>query len=493
MMIENRSMWRCIVMVVALAGACTKPNPQSCADGTCTDPAFPFCDVDGAVEGTAGNCIAVDCTPGELAACRGNQLVQCNATGNDFDVVMCPMGCDEAAGGCLSCTSNDQCSGQTPVCAPGGECRACLVDSECDSQICDADSGSCVAEARIVYAAPTGGVATGCSLTEPCTLTAAIAAATENPSLILRLLPGSYGLDLTFDAATAVPLKVVATGAVLVPPAHFDVFNGATVEVRGLEVRTSGNGSEVDCVNALTSETATLTLSSVVINVANTRNQISVLNCRVRVVDSDITINSDNGDVTDSSAMNLDQAAVFDGDSLHIRVVDGVSGRARAFSTTTKTISLHVKNSVIENARAILTTNPSHPNELTVMFSTFIFTDLDPNTDDILCGGFAGETNFALLQNNIFYSTTQTEPKFDPRCRYANNVVFPFSGPLPGNILRDPLFVNVSARDLHLQATSPAVDAATAPLIGTDTPHDFDGSPRPQGVKGDIGAFELTP
>ena len=79
---------------VALAFGCTKPNPKDCADGLCTDPAYPFCDIDGALEGEAKTCIAVSCTPGELEACRGDMSIVCNAVGNDYDLVQCEKGCD---------------------------------------------------------------------------------------------------------------------------------------------------------------------------------------------------------------------------------------------------------------------------------------------------------------------------------------------------------------------------------------------------------------
>src|SRR5687768_14291225 len=104
MLSQTLAMRGVLVVVVVLTSACTKPNPRSCADGTCTDPDFPFCDVDGALEGIPNTCIAVECTPDTFEACRGDQIIKCNAAGTSFDLVRCERGCDEATGGCLGCS-----------------------------------------------------------------------------------------------------------------------------------------------------------------------------------------------------------------------------------------------------------------------------------------------------------------------------------------------------------------------------------------------------
>ncbi|HEU0037289.1 MAG TPA: hypothetical protein VFQ53_42050 [Kofleriaceae bacterium] len=99
--------WRVAVFTgLALAAGCTKPNPRSCADGICNDPAFPFCDVDGALEGQTNTCIAVTCSPGEFTACRGDQAITCNAVGNDYELIQCERGC-EVGTGCRLCDPNE--------------------------------------------------------------------------------------------------------------------------------------------------------------------------------------------------------------------------------------------------------------------------------------------------------------------------------------------------------------------------------------------------
>lgn len=101
-------MSRWSVLPLFFVVACTKSNPAAhCQSGTCTDPAFPFCDANGVVGGEPGACIAVSCTAGAFAECRGDTEVRCNAAGNNYEVVQCERGCDAVADGCRLCNPNE--------------------------------------------------------------------------------------------------------------------------------------------------------------------------------------------------------------------------------------------------------------------------------------------------------------------------------------------------------------------------------------------------
>ncbi len=142
--------WRnsLLLLLSVTAAACgTKSNPAAtCSEnGECSDPSFPFCDVDGTISGDAGSCIAVVCKTGQIGGCNsdGNALV-CNADGTTFDTESCPAGCDAHAG-CLACKPNESaCVGTTlSTCGPDGtvastvECQfACSADGErCTSMV----------------------------------------------------------------------------------------------------------------------------------------------------------------------------------------------------------------------------------------------------------------------------------------------------------------------------------------------------------------------
>lgn len=120
---------------------CTKPNPRSCKDGTCTDPGFPFCDTDGALAGEPQTCLAVACTPGEFAGCRGDTAITCNTAGADYDLIQCERGCDEAAGGCHLCDPNQTActNGKVATCDASGA----IVSAETCALGCFEDQPRC--------------------------------------------------------------------------------------------------------------------------------------------------------------------------------------------------------------------------------------------------------------------------------------------------------------------------------------------------------------
>ena len=143
MMIEHRQMkfWAAVAVAGLLLASCSKANPRSCRDGTCTDPAFPFCDTDGAIDGAAQTCITVDCTPGEFAGCRGDTAITCNDAGADYDLIQCQRGCDDAAGGCHLCDPNQTActNGKVATCDASGK----IVSSETCALGCFEDQPRC--------------------------------------------------------------------------------------------------------------------------------------------------------------------------------------------------------------------------------------------------------------------------------------------------------------------------------------------------------------
>jgi hypothetical protein len=91
-------------------------------------------------------------------------------------------------------------------------------------------------------------------------------------------------------------------------------------------------------------------------------------------------------------------------------------------------------------------------------------------------GGPTGSGN--LVENNVVYGNP------------AGNLAGGQTGAgltYVGNVLSDPLFVDRNARNYGLTAASPALDRG---LVEFMTPTDLEGTARPQGAAGDLGALE---
>jgi len=108
--------------------------------------------------------------------------------------------------------------------------------------------------------------------------------------------------------------------------------------------------------------------------------------------------------------------------------------------------------------------------------------------------GFNGDPteNTFVLRNNIFYVDGFDYVAATSRFTHDHNLYYLGGGTQLGFSLEegeettDPLFVNLAARDLHLQSDSPAIDSG----IDLGYSLDFDHRPVPQGSAPDIGAFE---
>jgi hypothetical protein len=192
------------LMTVLLAGGCRKvPVAGVYCDGgprwTCSDPAFPRCDVasqrcvaaggggDGGDDLGAdlGGCHgAADC-PSERPLCAGGSCRAC--AGSDDDAACAARApatprCFVASGRCAACAvaggESADCAVAAPVCGGDGACRACAAHAECSSHLCRLD-GTCAAPAAVAYADNRGGACSGShagTLADPaCDVSAALA------------------------------------------------------------------------------------------------------------------------------------------------------------------------------------------------------------------------------------------------------------------------------------------------------------------------------
>lgn len=477
MLVEHRVMQsRIWVLAVVVWASCTRPNPRDCSDGLCSDPAYPFCDVDGSLEGQVNTCIAVSCTPGDLRACRGDAAVLCNATGNNYELIECELGCD-ATHGCRTCTSAADCGNPTPICdSDANTCRACELDAECPSEVCD--QGTCLDESGILYVRPNGSNYSNCSHAEPCSLlqahTLAFGAAVPP---IIRLLPAVYPAGIDITTPTTLPLRYVASGATIAAQYAIRVADGAKVDVRGLTA--SGTTATIHCTS-MTNTSSSVTLRDSVITAGDGgATLVHLEKCTFAMVGGELDIGSSTG----SSVLMMMSDVVFSADRVHVHgMVESRIGAA--FATR---INVKITNSVLDNVHfQWATSDSSSPGSLIVMGFNTILGQLNCAVNS----GSAYRT--ARYQNNIVVSTDSAPAVDGTDCTLSDNILFPFNGTLGTNIATDPQFEDSGAKDYRLRSTSPAIDSAV-PTTELPATTDFAGVSRPQGAQSDLGAFERVP
>jgi hypothetical protein len=477
-LVDNLVMRSLVALVIVGCIACTARNPAFCGDGTCIDPERPFCDVDGSLGGTPGTCIAVSCTPGTFAGCRGDQAIACANGGNTYDVVECPLGCDAAANGCRECTANAQCDSGTPVCdSTTSTCRACAADDECDSRVCD--TGVCVPADGIVYAAP--GVFGSCSFAQPCSIGDAVVIAT-NASVqpIIRMLPGTYSEPLDVELATATPLRIVATGATVAiggdTPA-ITVDKGATVEIRGISVT---GVRLLTCGSASAAPSSALFQSSALLALGGSAGGLMALD-HCSVTWNSVTLESGDDSIAlgASSSFHLDRA--------RLRATNTALSIVQPNVTN---VDVEVTNSVLENVTVnIFSADTTAPgSRYKFAYDTFVY-----NRPQDACSRSGPHLSVRFENTILAQQMGSLDAITNPaNCSFVSSILSHQTAPAPaGTVVADPQFVNEAGRDFHLKSTSPAINAATAGTLTSD--HDFDGVLRPQGAAADIGAFELKP
>jgi hypothetical protein len=140
--------------------------------------------------------------------------------------------------------------------------------------------------------------------------------------------------------------------------------------------------------------------------------------------------------------------------------------------------------------------NLNGTSDITIFHNTLIGNPSDPYSTGI----YLTNTTNAKIQDNIFAyqengigsiwpdSTSKASLVAGYNCVYRAGGK-PSRPPDPGDVWNvNPLFVNESSKDFHLQSTSPCIDKGAS--VGVT--NDFDGVSRPQGTGYDIGAYEYT-
>ncbi|NVB79178.1 MAG: hypothetical protein HOV81_12325 [Kofleriaceae bacterium] len=456
------------VLVVLLLVACTKPNPNRCCrdEIDCEEKGIP---------------IGSQCEEGLV--CRGNQCIAqpCGSSAAcDLAVPycvdeLCAATCTEDAhcpgfeqtdapycvdGACAECRDSADCPSPTAAVCDAGSCRACRAHDECASNLCDLDTGTCIAEASIAYAAPNGSAVSACTMAEPCTLTRAVTVLDSSRTTI-KLNPGTY-----------------SEGIANVSP-QLAVYGPATIQGVSLE-RTNAKLRDLAIIGGLYCSTANSVAPRSNLDAARVDVTLSIDSavdaffCNLKLDRVRIQQPATQGValvVSDHATLQMDRSSI-----------DSV-GRCISLSSTSYG---EARNSIFRNCRGVNGVIAGEPISFEVFFSTFYNTILRCDRPLLT----------VTIRDSIFLNEAAGAPAdtvLGAGCRNEYSLIKPQSAMVYGvnNTLNaDPRFVNAAMGDFHLSAGSPAID--TADPAATETV-DFDGTTRPQGPGRDKGAFEYKP
>jgi hypothetical protein len=484
--------WLVLALGIALSlAACTKRNPRDCSDGICTDSSFPFCDQDGVIAGNPGACVAVSCMPGAFAACDGDQMLSCNAAGTDYDSKQCEHSCDAAANGCVDCVDSSQCMNPAPTCdASTHACRACQIDDDCASAVCDPTSGTCVDPATIIYVAPDGSAESSCGgQMTPCTFDRGFNQIDAMHNVV-KISPGTYTADTAVTVMTSSQQQIDIDGAgatIMVPNLGIKAvltFQGpGNVRVHGLSiVEVPAFNSVVGIFCGEINGTDVTNLEADQLSFTGGLDAIAVTSCMADIKRSKFAGVSIDISVTGGTATaTIDQCILGHAAGAAANSVGIFSDVANAQQAT----HIHVTNSVFDGLMQDVSITSG---TMDIQFSTFvnIADKFDCSQDKF--GSVPAQVTYS---NDIMYATSGTQTVTGTGCNFHYDLIYPQITQLGDHfVYLDPKLVDVATGDYHLMQSSPAIDAADP--AATDT-IDLDGTQRPNGPRSDIGAFEYHP
>jgi len=392
-------------------------------------------------------------------------------TANDQCAAPTPV-CDTAGGTCVECVQNDQCAAGETCDASSHTCRACSVDADCASDVCDTETGTCLDEATVLYTAPNGPDSGTCTKGTPCSLVQANALA-DLTRLNVKLAPGAYSAHIILTNKTLVFFGTGATINGQGTNATFEVDDGAHLRIVGATVAAATGNATIRCEGAAG---ATHILELFRATIVNNSSTLLGNPCAMTVKQSVIR----NTGTAFHLVLVPPTVATFD----RTHFIGAGGGGLAAFAGC----DVHITNSLftkVGNAGSSDRGTFAGGN-FTVDFSTIV--------DSIVqCGSTGGGA--LKLTNSVVRNTIAGQGdalQGINECGSAKfNVVFPSAAPLGStNLIADPQLKNIAAEDYHLLVTSPALDHGDpASTVGVD----FDGTARPQGAGRDSGALEFKP
>lgn len=394
--------------------------------------------------------------------CRGDGGQRCTTSRECAAPLVCDVTDTQT---CVACTAAEAgaCTGTAPVCGDDHACRGCAAHAECGgSGVCLPD-GACADAAQVAYVAPGGTGAQPCTQSAPCgTLQEGVAAVAAGRPYVKIVGTGTLadtktttidGKAVTILADPGAKLDRTGDGVIL------EVRNtGADVRLYDLEI-TGASGAAGDVgISVPAGGMPKLTLTRVRVT-NNVGGGLSVNGGTVTVSQSTISGNTGGGlSITGAQFDLVNNMIVKNGSA------GSAYGGVRIDSIVSSGMYRFDFNTVSDNVGPAVT-----PTGVTCTVVTQPLTFSSNVVYDNQTGGSRTQVGGA-------------------NCTWGYSDIGPGGMAGTGNLDAAPLFVDVVQGNFHLQAGSPAKDAADpAASLGVD----IDGDPRPQGAARDMGADEI--
>jgi hypothetical protein len=496
---------------------CTASTERYCCDDeaacgaavkTCDSPEYPWCDITGAF-GTARTCIPNPFDGG--SGCVNNE--GCTATAPVCSEAHACVGCggDEAvctgytdtphcgeAGACVACrTSADCLDVDAPFCAPeSATCRACAIDAECASDVCDADSGRCADADDVLYVDGVNGAAGDCTQDAPCKTIQEAVVKAAGDRFTIKVAPGDY---METVSVTGKFLVLLGKGASVQPSAlnmpAVSVTGSSTapteLHIEGLRVHDAGGNGNADglqCAAGAATSAPKVKIQDAELD-GNASQGLESSGCDVEVTRSHLHDNAGGGIKVTNGAIEVTRAQIVNNAGGGLSVVSDAD-----FILVNNIIAKNGSPSTLFGGVRLSGTPPSGAAGVRFEFNTI--------TGNTAQAGFTTGVTCSLLgvptamKNNIVYGNPVAgagkQVTDGENCSWSYSNIGPGTNVGgTGNLNSAPAFVSESTADFHLATGSAGIDAADPGSHDVAVDIDGDARPTPADGRSDMGADEL--
>jgi hypothetical protein len=369
----------------------------------------------------------------------------------------------------VGCTSSTSCPAPDPFCDTGtGTCRPCRADVECTSAACEESTGTCVAEADVLYVNPAAGSnAVGCTRALPCgTIQSAVNATATTTRAFIAIAAGTYNELVQYNnGTTSLELSGPGSGSVAAVTMGIRAQgNPTSLLVESLTVNTTAAANP--CIDLRNVNTTALTLYEDILAMCTNSDAVDangpLTMTRCHLIGSGAANN--NHGVSANATVQIEQS-IFEG------FRDGVAANS---GTLRNDLFLNNSHFAIRDQVG----GGSQGSNVTVID----FVSGIGNSQAVQCNG-------PTLITNSLFADASTHPQLQPVCDASYSLWDDNSTPTGSNNLAAaiPMFVNAVGGDYHLAAGSPGVGAGDP---ASPVTVDLDGAVRPSGGGFDIGAFQ---